>query len=341
MLHDSSSEGFRWLSELGTKYVVICSLGLDPELERRIRERGRGGRLFRTLTYYCLTCAQVTRVTEACHAILTQLKRFQCSLWLMQAVLEETAHHAEIADESFNGWYDLRRIVRRDYPNARPVDLLEVSDNAFVKGFAIAAGHAVKPTDWLPYIRQFRDRQHGGVVQLTGLLESELKAVFIADEPEVITGAKAFAERVKKDDYSAETANPQSNSLRMEWDARLLASSLQRQVAGQAKNRIVIASDSQALRTMFYRNVSVDRRRVIRIADPGRSAAPLAIVPDATVNLECVRHFLFGGHIKLSMELQAHDVLARVFSDASRFLRKQALGERLDDALAGVEDQNL
>jgi hypothetical protein len=333
MLHDTTSGGFRWISELGTKYVVICSLGLDPELERRIHERVARWTVVPDthvlLSYLC----RGDEGHAACHAILAQLARLESNICLAQAALEESAHHAEIADRCFIEWCDRVRLARQTIPNAKLLDLLHSRDSAFVKGFAAEAGDAFRPSDWGQYIRQFRGSRPRDVTSLGRLLQRELRAIPIPDDGMIVAGAKAFAERVTHAEYRNESTNAESRTLRIEWDARLLAACLEWKQRTNDARQVIILSDSDALRRMFYRNVAPERRASLKISDPGTVALALAVAPGTSVNLECLRHFLFGGQIKLSEELQANNFLAKAFGDSIRFLRGSALRDRLDDAL--------
>lgn len=335
MLHDLDSDAFRWISELGAKYVVACSLGLDPEVERRIQSRVRAWAIVPDTHILLSHICPGDEGHVSCCLILSQLRSMGAALWLTQPVLEETAHHAEIADASFDHWYDRVRNARREHPEVSPTQMLGASDNAFVKGFAIVAGPAFKLTEWGVYIRQFRGRHSRDTAGLRRMLEQELGGSYKVEDSSLVQGARDFAARITRDDSRSDHAALARRTLRIEWDARLLANCVAFQESVDTPRRIIILSESDALRSMFYRRIAPEHRGTLRISDPAAIAYSLAVIPGASVNLNCMRHFLFGGIMRLPDSFATDHILGRAFNDSARVLRGPALGDRLDDVLIG------
>jgi hypothetical protein len=329
MLVNNQTDAFRWISELGIKYVVICSLGLDPELERRLQEQVANWILIPdthvVLSYLC----PGDEGHESCVAILEQLRRLGTSIWAMEPVVEEAAHHAGIADRSYRDWFERVRQVRINIPDAQPTDLLQETDNAFVKGFAHTVGGSFNQSDWSDYIQQFRGPGGHDFWPLTEILEQEVGCQFKEDAPEVANVGRAFASTVLQ--LNEREVSP-ATTLRCEWDGRLLASVVIYRKSESATRRLIVMSDSDRLRQFLYKNVTPDRRHGLKIADPAAIACALAVVPGTSVNLNCVRHFLFNAGVLLPEYLYESSTLAQAFSSA-RVLRNPALRERLEEAI--------
>jgi hypothetical protein len=329
MLANHHCRAFRWLSELAVKYVVICSLGLDPEIERRIRDRVRTWVIIPdthvVLSYLC----GGDEGHESCNAVLTQLKKLEGSIWLIKAVLEETAHHAVIADESFRDWVERVRDIQKRFPDTNPSEVLYESDNAFVKGFAAVMGNSLVPSMWSDYICQFRGHHAKDVVALARTLEEELSAEYKEEQSQVVETGRAFAQVLLRPDYHEVG---KFSTLRCEWDGRLLASVVLYRQTEPSGRKLIIVSDSDRLRGFLARHVNPDRKHGLKVTDPAAIACALAVVPGSSVNLDCVRHFLFNARISLPAYLYESNVLAQAFTSA-RVLRNAALRDRLDDAL--------
>jgi hypothetical protein len=329
MLTNSKADAFQWLSELGVKYVVICSLGLDPELERRIRERVASWVVIPDthviLSYLCVG----DEGHDACDAILKQLHHLGGTIWAMEPVVEEAIHHAVIADASFRDWNERIRCLKNDYPDLNHADVLQQTDNAFVKGFAHVAAAPIKQSDWFEYIQQFRGVSGRDPSILSDALAQELNCEYKQDLPEVAEVGRAFAKTVL---HADEREVSSSATLRCEWDGRLLASTVLYRKLEPVTRRFIIASDSDRLRHFLYKNVVPERRYGLKIADPSSIACALAMVPGTSANLNCVRHFLFNGNISLPGYLYESNKLAEAFR-AARVLRNPALRDRLDAAM--------
>ena len=330
MLGNRHSPAFRWISELGVKYIVVCALGLDPELEQRVRDRIANWVVIPdthvVLSYIC----KGDEGHAACAAVLKQLHRFECEIWAMQPVLEEAVHHAEIAADSFEEWLERVRQKQREYPELRAAELLQASDNAFVKGFAAEIDTSVRRSEWTEYIGQFKGQGKFEIGPLARVLEAEIGAIRIDDDGNIRSVGRAYAQKLLNPDHRPVDSTA---TLRCEWDGRLLASCVVRRRLLASNRRAIIVSDSDRLRTSMYSMINPDKRAGIKVVEPAALAYSLAFTPGTSVNLECVRHFLFSGNVNLPEYLLAGSVLAEAFLKAPRFLRVSTLNDRIEDAL--------
>jgi hypothetical protein len=93
--------------------------------------------------------------------------------------------------------------------------------------------------------------------------------------------------------------------------------------------RLIVLTDSQGLRNSFTGWVQAEKRVGITLARPASMAAALMLVPNTSVNLECVRLLLFD---ELRIAVNAAD--RAVFrTTGERLLRRHGLEQRIDDSL--------
>jgi hypothetical protein len=67
-------------------------------------------------------------------------------------------------------------------------------------------------------------------------------------------------------------------------------------------------------------------------------ACALAAVPGTSVNLECVRHFLFSGSVTFSSATRPDEMLMNAFLKTPKLLRRSALVTGIEDAIMGDKD---
>ena len=329
MFNDRTSRAYLWIGQLGVKYVIICGLGLDPEINARLRERIKTWVVVPdthvVLSYLC----QGDAGHEACKSVLAQLRNLGSSMWAAEAVLAEAVNHAEIATRSFLMWEQRVREMRVNFPEVHPALLIEETDNAFVKGFAFEAGPVIRRSDWRLYIGQFSGSRRLDYTNIERILRDELNAELKEDSIDVKAAGRAFADKLSRN-RSADD----SSTAKCEWDGRLLANCVLR-LPNEAKSRsVLVISESEQIKSAFHNQIAKEKRRNFRIVDPASLACTLATVPNTSINLDSCRLLLFNA-IELPIAVQAEPVLAQAFSSSARLLRRQALKDALESAILG------
>jgi hypothetical protein len=94
---DASDQAFVWLSRIAVKYLVLCTLGLDPEVELQLHRK------FATWTVCPDTHMIISYLCEGdeghtqSKSVFESLLAVNVKILVTQAVAEEAAHHASIS----------------------------------------------------------------------------------------------------------------------------------------------------------------------------------------------------------------------------------------------------
>jgi hypothetical protein len=328
MLTRPGSKGFVWLSELAAKYLVICALGLDPELERQIAERVRFWHVVPDTHVVLAYLSAGDERHEQAEQVLTAGRRLKAKLVFAESVLEEAVHHAELANDEFEQFRQRVQERQRKCPQTVAFDVVDYFDNAFIKGFARESGDSFFPSEWSQYIGQFISRGRQKTASLVGLLKREFtESDFSVDDARIIEIGRAFASK-KTANYDQGSVGA-NQTLRLQWDGRLMATSVLRRQTMPEDQRLIILTDSEGLRNSFKAAVEAEKRTGITLTRPASMAAALMLVPNTSVNLECVRLLLFD---ELRISINAAD--RAVFrTTGERFLRRHGLEQRMDESL--------
>jgi hypothetical protein len=328
MLIHPGSDGFKWLSELAAKYLVICALGLDPELERRITERVRSWQILPD-THVILAYLSVgDERYEQAMQLFTAARRLDAKLIFAESALEEAVHHAELAKDEFEQFRQRVQERQRECPQTVAFDVIDYFDNAFIKGFARESGATFIPSHWTQYISQFISRRQPKTASLAFLLKREFAdAEFTVDDAQVLDVGKAFA--AKRSSNSDQGTLGANHTLRLQWDGRLMATSVLRRSSMSQHQRLIILTDSESLRNSFKNSIQADKRVGITLTRPASLAAALMLVPNTSVNLECVRLLLFD-ELRIGIKSMNRAVF---HTTGDRFLRRHGLEQRIDESL--------
>lgn len=330
MFVQDESDAAKWMSELAAKYLVLASLGLDASLQCELQNRIACWRIVPdthvVLSYLC----EGDEGHQAAKLVLEQLQRLKAEIQAVDPVLEETLHHAVLAKKSFHEFFDRVTAAARLDGAVRPIDLIEPMDNAFVKGFAYAATYPMRKSDWSEYIEQFLGGDESDPSSLLATLKEDLGVTYEADVPDVIAAGDGYARQFLGDVPSGEGA---LSTLRCRWDGRLLAGTLVRGKNLPVEKRTMIISESSRIRRSLVRGVGAEQKKRLVVVALDALSFALASVPGTTVNLECVRHFLFGASEMIRLDHVSTRLLLSASLGTERLLRRHGLNRRLEDAV--------
>jgi predicted nucleic acid-binding protein len=324
MLARPNSDAFIWISELAAKYIVICALGLDPQLQQRIAERVSSWQLIPDTHVLLAYLSSGDDRHEQANQLLKATHRLKASLIFAESVLEESIHHAELAKKRFEEFRIRVQEAQHDFPERKAFDVIDPFDNAYIKGFAYETADKFLVSKWPEYISQFVKLE-----SLRRTLSAELTgAEFPTDDADIIKVGQIYAEH-KTANY--EEGVGENQTLRLQWDGRLLAMCARRNDAVPTGQRLIILTDSESIRSSFVAQIQPNKRSRTALARPAAIAAAMTLVPGTAVNLQCVRVLLFD---ELRHAIKNLDG-ALIRREPKRFLRQGALEECIEEEMLG------
>ena len=163
LFNENDSDAYKWLAQLGTIYVSLCSLGLEPAAQRQIKERLRDIDLLLDTDVVLSFLSQGESHHEAINHIVKTWQNISGNIWVASCVLEEAAYHAWISQREYEElWRDLRK-----YDNKASLRLI---NNVFVRGFRVESSkHA--PQFWGWYISNYRGKSSYDYSKIENLLK--------------------------------------------------------------------------------------------------------------------------------------------------------------------------
>ena len=329
---DPSSDAVKWLSELAVKYLVLASLGLDAPLQLELSKRIASWIVVPD-THVCLSwlCEGDEGFAPA-NTVLSQLRKLSAQIQMAEPVLDEILNHAFLASKKFNEFFQRLSEAVRLNPTIRPSEILEHDDNAFIKGFAFRATMPIKRADFAAYMGEFKNASIVDIKPLLSIFQDELGATFVQDSEQAIQAGDAFAHELLK---GTADENSELWSQRCKWDGRLLAGTVLRARALSGSVRTIIVSGSSRIRRTAATQFGEEQAKSVMVVGLDALSFALASVPGTTVNLECVRHFLFGASRALRLEHAHRSLLENASVGTAKLLRRHGLKLGLDRALLG------
>lgn len=330
MFVQQDSEAFDWMSKLAAKYLVLASVGLDASFQRELAERASFWVIVPDthvmLSYLC----EGDEGHAAAKIVLSQLNKLQAEIQATDPVLEETLHHAALATHNFREYFDrLTAAIKLDN-TLSPLAVVHPTDNAFVKGFASVVELPVSKAKWIEYLGQFLNADEKDVSSLLATLKAELRITYMEDTADIISVGEAYANQIFGSMPSDEIG---ISTLRCKWDGRLLAGVLVRGKTYPAVRRTIIVSESSRVRTTVTQHLGEPQKKLVKVVALDALSFALASMPGTTVNLECVRHFLFGASGMIRLDHVSTRVLISASSGTERLLLRHGLHRRLEDKI--------
>ncbi len=284
---DPSDEAFTWLTQTAVKYLVLCTLGLDPEVERQVHKR------FSAWTFCPDTHILLSYICEGdeghtrCESVLTTLHKLNAEILILQAVVEETAHHAVIARKNLEEVESRYFSARRNDPSIHPYAVIRSSDNAYVKYFAFLCGESWKRSEWQNFIGSYFQVGTDYAAPLRRLLANELAAKHLTETKMIREAATAFSEQTlsRREDVNEDETH------KNDCDVRLIASAILHATNLPSGRRLIIVTDSKSIRR-FHERMPVSSKQAMNLTRPATLAYALMLVPGSHMNLKTVQGFI-------------------------------------------------
>ncbi|MFC1792819.1 hypothetical protein ACFL3Q_04460 [Planctomycetota bacterium] len=163
LFNENDSEAYKWLAQLGTIYISLCSLGLEPTAQRQIQEKLREIDLLLDTDVILSFLSRGESYHEAITHIVKTWQKISGNIWVTACVLEEAAYHAWIANNEYEEiWRDLKK-----YDNKASLRLI---NNAFVRGFR-AESRKYTRKHWTWYISTYRGKSSYDYSKIESLLK--------------------------------------------------------------------------------------------------------------------------------------------------------------------------
>jgi len=146
IFHEVGSKAFKWLTQLGTIYVSLCSLGLESTAQQQIEERLSMLDLLLDTDIVLSFLSPGEPKNKAIDEVVRTWQRINGHIYVSPCVLDESAYHAWIAEAEYNDiWRDLHKY--NDQSAQRLIN------NAFVRGFRVECDGKYDPKHWGYYTR--------------------------------------------------------------------------------------------------------------------------------------------------------------------------------------------
>ncbi|GAG56961.1 unnamed protein product, partial [marine sediment metagenome] len=148
LFNENDSDAYKWLAQLGTIYISLCSLGLEPTAQRQIEERLGDIDLILDTDIVLSFLSRGELHHEAINHIVKTWQKISGNIWVTPCVLEEAAYHAWIGQREYEElWRDLEK-----YDNKASLRLI---NNVFVRGFRVESSKYA-PKYWRWYISNYK-----------------------------------------------------------------------------------------------------------------------------------------------------------------------------------------
>ncbi len=166
---ERTSDAFSWLANICEVFVQVCALGLEPSIQEQISSQLKEVDLILDTDVVLSLLSKGEPNHDAVVTIARTWERIGGAIYVTAPVLEEVAHHADIAQVDYeNVWRDLDKTEDSQLPY--------IAKNVFVRAFAIesrSANASVTPNHWNKFISAFRGRHHLDYDKILDLLRDE------------------------------------------------------------------------------------------------------------------------------------------------------------------------
>lgn len=166
IFHETESDAFAWLSQIGTTYVSLCSLGLEPNAQEEVKKGVRDLDLLLDTDILLAFLSPGEAKHEAICTVVKSWQRINGNIYVTPCVMEETAYHAWISSIDYEKvWRSLGKYTKEDSHR--------LINNAFVRGFRVESKGKYAPKFWNHYILQFTGSHKYDYSKIETILKDE------------------------------------------------------------------------------------------------------------------------------------------------------------------------
>jgi len=323
-----------WLSQVAATFVSLCALGLHPEAQQELLDRLRLWSLIVDNHVVISFLCRGEDDHDGVKRILEAWRKLGREISTCDAVLEEAAYHAFIADRCYQEMW--REFATMDKNAAG-----EAIRNAFVRSFFllnVPGGFDQKR--WQAYLFNYAGKDQFDCSKMKSFLINGGWAV--VDDTQF---PRAAVEQVQAGLDVTPSRHVRLNKSggiermrRNEWDARTALAGVHRIVEKQSSGgNVIIVTKSRAIRTAcdWVGKTSPFKVSVMTVGALGYA---MALTPGLSVSLVHIRDLLFNRHL-LGKAFSRLESQARKLSDHDReegfdLAGRLQLQERLRGAVA-------
>lgn len=292
VFRERSGQAYEWLSRVCVCFVIVCTLGLEASSGYAIQDALAGAHLILDTDVVLELLGEGEPGHESARHVVKQWPLLGGRLLLADAVAEELAHHAWIAENEYQ--------EARGRFLATEVDRRRFVRNVFVRAFGhcVESG-AARGRDWRAFISRFRGEQASDTRAVTEFLSDNYR---FARLPEGDTkrppGKSAAAYLRSKVDKSE--ARGRDRMIRLDKatrDARLFAAihryATNQQAGASSREACLLVTSSGRLRALRDK-FALPTESTLSLAD---AAYLLTLVPGASVGVGALRSVLFDRRV--------------------------------------------
>jgi hypothetical protein len=162
MFTEKETDAFKWLTQICTVYVMMCSLGFETFSSQQVENVLKSLKLVPDSDVILSLLCEGERNHPAVQRVLGGWKALGGELLMSKPVLEEVAYHAWISQNDYLQVVDL-------FDRLTDIEAERIIENAFVRTFRKISPNPRRQNLWGLFINQFRglsDRDYGSVMQL-------------------------------------------------------------------------------------------------------------------------------------------------------------------------------
>jgi len=280
----SETDTHAWLGQVAATFTAICSLGLHPEAQEELMNKLRSWSLLADTHVVISFLCTAESDHDGVNRVVGAWRKLGREATTCQAVLEEAAYHAHIAEYAWEEWWRQLHELSKDQVAA-------LIPNAFLRSFhAVSGDGGYGPTRWQAFISNFR-----GSHQFDG---SAISRHLVEKGWNVLGDTKFRAEKVRQ--LEADLTESASHSVRYdehrkrhEWDARVaLAALFRAKKKASSGGNVIIVTKSRAIRRAvehFRKNSMGD----LPIMSVGALGYAMSLTPGLSISLADIRELLF------------------------------------------------
>lgn len=166
MFSEKESDAFKWLTQICSVYVMMCSLGFEVKSSKQVKEVLSNTYLvLDSDIVISLICEGEDNNSEISN-IIKGWSALGGKLLVTIPVLEEVAHHAWISENDYNAIYDQLEKYKDD-------EVRHLISNAFVRSFKNLSGDNISKGYWNKYIDMFKGDTDWDYTKILKILKQE------------------------------------------------------------------------------------------------------------------------------------------------------------------------
>lgn len=333
IFRERCGKAYEWLGRVCVTFVIACTLGLEVNCGRAVRDALSGAHLVLDTDVLLELLGDGEPGNESAKHVVKQWPLLGGRLLLADAVLEEVAHHAWIAENDYEEARD--RFLKTELERRRFVR------NVFVRAFGyLTETRASSPRDWRKFIAMFRGVDARDASQARNYLTENYK---FGRLPEGDIRRPPGSEVAQHLHWLANKDNQKGKAKKIshdkaERDARLFAALHNYATALMeqgTKSTCILVTSSGRLRNVRDR-FGTPTEATITL---GEAAYLLTMVPGSAISLSALRTMLFDQRV-LPHSDDLERLVLRAIQDAGEFTlpwaRRGAVSRRVRTQLLAI-----